>query len=422
MAKNNNSKINLEIINNLEKRSIFLDTAFIATVYNEQNTVSLLLKSLIEQEVLPSQIIIVDGGSFDRTIQRILDFFEQAGVEKDMKSENAELKYIISKFFKIKITNIKIILSGILYEKIKVLVVKVNGASISKGRNIAIKLSSCKDICVSDGGCILDKSWLKNLKDLLKDKNLVIGGYSAGLADTFLKLCLAVCVIPLKNEIKYNKFMPSSRNILFKKEAWENAGMYPEYMDYGEDMKFNFNLIKNGYKIIYNPDAVVYWNLRNSVYLIFKQFFRYAKGDAIGKMYFYRHLIRIFSFGILGLLIFLTTFYNVYFFILILFLFTFYCIKPYLRIRHYLNDRILCPYIYKKDDSINNIFINNDFISKKNSYNFIKNAIKNGYIIKKIFTTLKLAFAIPFMLVLIDTAKLFGYIYGLIKLLIKYNS
>ena len=44
--------------------------------------------------------------------------------------------------------------------------------------------------------------------------------------------------------------MPSSRNISFKKKTWQRVKGYPENIDYGEDMKFNFNLKKQGFKII----------------------------------------------------------------------------------------------------------------------------------------------------------------------------
>src|SRR5665647_3599553 len=70
---------------------------------------------------------------------------------------------------------------------------------------------------------------------------------------------------------------------------------YPENMDYGEDMKFNFNLKEKGYKILFNPNAIVFWRMRENLSQVFKQFFRYAKGDARGKMYLHRHLIRFSS-------------------------------------------------------------------------------------------------------------------------------
>ena len=44
---------------------------FITTVYNEETSVKEFLDSLFSQSKLPDEIIIVDGGSSDRTVAEI---------------------------------------------------------------------------------------------------------------------------------------------------------------------------------------------------------------------------------------------------------------------------------------------------------------------------------------------------------------
>lgn len=232
------------------------DTAFIATVYNESGSITDFLDSLTGQELLPGQIIIVDGGSKDGTYQMLQDYFSH-------------------------------------YQQTEVILMQ-KPAGISEGRNTAIAAARAPIICVSDAGCILNPNWLKNLTEEA-GPDLVVGGYSAAWADSFLERCLAAAVVVLPEQVKEEKFMPSSRNVCFYRSAWEKVGGYPQYMDYGEDMKFNFNLIKAGYHIKFVPQAVVQWKMRASLPSIFRQFFRYAKGDAIGRMYKMRHMIRIIS-------------------------------------------------------------------------------------------------------------------------------
>ncbi len=479
----------------LAKKDLLKDTGFITTVFNESANIKFLLESLLAQSVLPQEIIIVDGGSTDNTLDIIVDFFknictqfiiveknnngklnkklenikyekdekyEKYGKDKDIeivkKTEILEIVGKIENDFK----KFIVFLGSISFEnfkgekknlneerKIFIKIFKVNGAAISEGRNFAIKNLNSNYICVSDGGCILDKNWLKQITSFyhnyknsnfsisnynninhkntsinnnnnINDKNInnnninnnsnnnnnninnikhnksqenlkfIVGGYNWPLANTFLKICLAVCVMPRKSEINPKKYMPSSRNICFTKKAWLDAGMYPQYMDFGEDMKFNFNLIGKGYSIIFNSNAEVYWNMRDDIISIFKQFFRYAKGDAIGKMYFYRHLIRIFSLLTFVLLIFLSIFISLYFLIVIFLLLLFYVLKPYLRIYSYLSNKKVCPQLKSKPNLV--------------------------------LYFIGLIFSIPFFMVFIDFAKLCGYFFGLIKMSQKFEK
>jgi cellulose synthase/poly-beta-1,6-N-acetylglucosamine synthase-like glycosyltransferase len=186
--------------------------------------------------------------------------------------------------------------------------------------------------------------------------------------------------LPKKSEIRPEKFMPSSRNISFKKNVWQQAGGYPENMDFGEDMRFNFNVISSGYSIRFNPDAEVYWNLRDNLGAIFRQFFRYAKGDAIGRIYAYRHLIRILTLLAFAGIIIVSIVFSPWFLILLAVLSVFYCYRPYLRINYVLENKKSCIFIKNK----------RDLFSARS----------------------KIILLIPFLLIFIDIAKLSGYIFG----------
>ena len=48
-----------------------MKTSFITTVLNEEKTIEGLLESLNNQTLKPDEIVIVDGGSTDRTIAEI---------------------------------------------------------------------------------------------------------------------------------------------------------------------------------------------------------------------------------------------------------------------------------------------------------------------------------------------------------------
>jgi glycosyltransferase involved in cell wall biosynthesis len=356
---------------------ILKNVSFILTLLNEEKDISVFLDSLFEQSALPEEIVIVDGGSTDNTLEIMVNYFQKKAKDFDLKLSGDIL-----------INTMKEIADpGKNFSGITVKIFQVKGAKISEGRNFAIKNTACEVICVSDSGCVLDKGWLLNItKPFQSDRRIcVVGGYNYAIANNFLQSCLAASIMRKKEEIKKYAYMPSSRNLSFKKNAWLQSGGYPEVLDYGEDMKFNFNLKSKGYEIYYNPEALVYWKMRENLFKIFKQFFRYAKGDALGKMYTYRHLVRFFSLAVLAAIVALSAILSPWFLIILVILFAAYSFKPYRRINHIWDNPKISPYIV---------------LGKYSS-------------LKKNLSKTIAIFFIPFLLTYIDSAKLSGYIYGL---------
>ncbi len=336
-------------------------TGFITTVYNEAPSIRQFLGSLMDQTVLPSEIVIVDGGSEDGTFEVIDGFFR--GLARREGTEFLKIYYG----------------EGAENEKprlITVRLIKKAGAKISVGRNTAIINSSCSFISSSDAGCILDPRWLEEINSGMDGSKIKInGGMNYPLCVSFIQDLLALCIMPGLNEIKRDRYMPSSRNICFRKTHWEKAGGYPQYLDYGEDMKFDFNLKEKGYEIMFNPEAVVYWKMRDSLSDIFRQFFRYAKGDALGKMYPLRHFIRFLSGFIFAAAVLMGILINPWVFLILAAPAAFYCYRSYFRlfIRWDGNEGCRPP----------------------------KNRIIAAILL------------IPLLLIYIDIAKASGYIYGL---------
>jgi len=354
-----------------KKRTILSNVSFITTIFNEEENIEAFLKSLMEQTCLPHEIIMVEGGSKDKTFDIAQDFFKKRALRK-----NNGFKTILNG------RRSKIKESKNNTPAISVRLIKDTGANISQGRNNAIKNTTGEIICVSDAGCILDKNWLKEITAFHSDNScIVIGGLNLPFCRNFLQKCLAACIMPSEKEIKAKEYMPSSRNISFKKKIWADAGGYPEDMDYGEDMKFNFNVRTAGYRIRFNPGAVVYWKMRENNLQVFRQFFRYAKGDASGRMYPKRHIIRFTSFAVF-IIILLGIFYlSKWILVILIPLFGAYVFKPYRRLI-------------------------------KNS-NFMGSCRLTG---AGIFLSILF---IPLLLLQIDFSKMCGYLYGLLRNIIQ---
>ncbi|HVM10894.1 MAG TPA: glycosyl transferase family 2, partial [Actinomycetota bacterium] len=106
--------------------------------------------------------------------------------------------------------------------------------------------------------------------------------------------------LPEPEEVDADRFMPSSRSIAFRREVFEKAERYPEWLDIGEDMYLNHRLRELPIRMDFAPEAIAYWRPRPNVSETWRQYFRYAEGDAVAGMYPERHAVRFATYGLLA--------------------------------------------------------------------------------------------------------------------------
>ncbi len=221
-----------------------MKTSFITTVYNEEKTIIPFLESIACQTQLPTEVIIVDAKSKDKTVDKIKVY------RSKFKKKNISLKIIIKE------------------------------GNRSVGRNEAIKKAGYDTILCSDSGCILEKDWIKNITKpfIFKNTSVVSGFYKPVIKNVFQK-CLAAYTCVPEQKLNPDTFLPSSRSVAFKKSAWKEVGGFPENLSTCEDLVFDKKLKEKDYIFILVKNAVVYWPQRKNVWEAFLQFFCYARGD-----------------------------------------------------------------------------------------------------------------------------------------------
>ena len=232
--------------------------ALIATVLNEGERLTATLAGIDAQTRQPDEIVIVDGGSTDGSF----DVLERWAWGRD----------------------------GVRVERRE-------GANIPAGRNAAISLTDCDAIAVTDGGCVLEPGWLQALAGVLETGVDVAMGFYAADARTRFERIMSCLNLPDVEEIDPQRFMPSSRSVAFRREVWEKAGGYPEWLPIGEDMYFDFRIVEQGASRRFVPDALVRWHLRPDIPSTVRQYFRYARGDGRSGMYPRRHGLRFVTYG-----------------------------------------------------------------------------------------------------------------------------
>lgn len=171
-------------------------------------------------------------------------------------------------------------------------VIRKPGANISAGRNAAIGEATSDAIAVTDAGCTLDHRWLEHLCDALEAGAEVAMGFYRPNPQSRLQRFMGCLNLPDAAEIDPERFMPSSRSVAFLKEVWAQAGGYPEWLRIGEDMNFNFQVSRTGAERTFVPQAIVHWQLRPTLQATAHQYFAYGEGDGIAGMYPHRHALR----------------------------------------------------------------------------------------------------------------------------------
>ncbi len=228
--------------------------AVILTVLNEAHTVGPLLDSLAAQTRPPDEIVIVDGGSTDGTLE-ILNTYAR---------------------------------------RLPLKVLSVPGANISQGRNVAIQATNADIIACTDAGVRLTPTWLERLLapwEQGEDPPAVAGFFLPDPHTTF-ELALAVTTLPLPEEIDPHRFLPSSRSVAFTRATWERVGGYPEWLDYSEDIVFDLRVRALTPGFVWAPAAVVFFRPRPHLRAFFRQYRNYAFGDGQADLWRLRHAVR----------------------------------------------------------------------------------------------------------------------------------
>ena len=188
--------------------------SIIVPVFNAQNYIEKCIKSIICQTYIDWELLLVDDGSTDSSYE------------------------ICKKYINKKIN-----------------VFHKNNGGVSSARNYGLKKSKGDYIVFIDADDYVDKNYLKNLYDNIRDNDLVVSGYKEVYSNgkvnkrNFGKKDMTMEYIKNKfDELYLSNFLNSPFNKLYKKSLINCT--FNENQILGEDLLFNLQYIKNCKHII----------------------------------------------------------------------------------------------------------------------------------------------------------------------------
>lgn len=228
--------------------------SLIATIRNEEASIADFVEAIRRQTRQPDEVVIVDGGSEDRT----LDLLRSAvGDDETWR------------------------------------IIEAPGVNISRGRNMAIAAASHSIVAVTDAGASADPAWLEHLLEPFeRDAVDVVSGFFEAGGETRFERALATVIVPRLEEIDPDRFLPSSRSVAFRRHVVTAVGGYPEWLEHCEDLVLDLALKQAGARFAMAPEAIVRWRARSSLRAFARQYFFYARGDGHAGLWPKRHAAR----------------------------------------------------------------------------------------------------------------------------------
>jgi cellulose synthase/poly-beta-1,6-N-acetylglucosamine synthase-like glycosyltransferase len=212
----------------------------VVPIRDEAATLPLFLESLDGQEVLPTELILVDAGSTDTTHHLLQQYAATA---------------------------------------VSARVVDAESAYPGGARNIGVQLARSDWVAMTDAGTVVDPQWLAELLgavDADPTVDAVFGTYEP-LLQTFFQNCVALCFLTPGRVIGGHRYRgPSTASLLVKKSVWKELGGFPEHLRACEDLLFFRTLMAGPYRTACAPRAVVHWRLPGTFAQVFRRFRTYS--------------------------------------------------------------------------------------------------------------------------------------------------
>jgi cellulose synthase/poly-beta-1,6-N-acetylglucosamine synthase-like glycosyltransferase len=225
--------------------------SIIVPVRNGESTIEPLLESLqkLNYDKNKLEVIVVDGNSTDKT------------------------REIVKKY------------------PVKLIIERKDG--LNAARNAGIKNSNGEIVAFTDCDCIVSSDWVRKIVENFKDSRVsCVGGSAKGCDNNgFVSQYADNSIVPLMPFFKKREELsmirpflhhPAGCNMAFRRKAFKEAGRFDESIQYGfDDVEFAERVCKAGYKMVLDPNVLVWHKHRSTLKEFLKQNFNYGRGSGV---------------------------------------------------------------------------------------------------------------------------------------------
>jgi glycosyltransferase involved in cell wall biosynthesis len=234
-----------------------LEISVVVIAFNEERNISSILDSLVGLNYVEFEVLVVDGGSKDKTQE----------IVKKYAKKDKRIKLVVD-----------------------------DGGSITSSRNLGVKKAKFDYIAFTDADCIVPRDWLRNYVDEFskyKKKNEKLAGvgganippvdcnkFQKALGIVFDSMLGSLGSIQAKVfDDDKEAWSISCSNSFYLKKSLIDVGLFSEDLgNQGEDWEMGYKMQKKGYKLIGLKSSFVWHNMRSSPLNFWKNMVFYGDG------------------------------------------------------------------------------------------------------------------------------------------------
>jgi len=227
----------------------------------------------------PSVTVVVPVRNGEQTIQQLLDSLQKLDYDRNKVevivvdgNSTDKTREIVKKY------------------PVKLVIEEKKGLNLA--RNVGIKCSNGEIVAFTDSDCIVPPNWIMKIVENFKDPKVsCVGGSAKALDDDFISQYADNSIVRLmpfftkREELeKVKPFFrhPAGCNMAFRRKVAEEVGYFDENIQYGfDEVEFADRICRAGYKMVLDPEVVVWHKHRSTLKEFLKQNFQYGKGSGL---------------------------------------------------------------------------------------------------------------------------------------------